>query len=101
MVTAVPDPEQYPSDTDRLNLPPQSVQAEQALLGGLMLDTSAWDRVADRVTEVDFYRQDHRLIFTAIRAAVGAQSALRCGHAVRVPRVERRAHRCGRARLSR
>ncbi|MGI9344487.1 MAG: replicative DNA helicase [Gammaproteobacteria bacterium] len=68
MVTAVPDPEQYPSDTDRLNLPPQSVQAEQALLGGLMLDASAWDRVADRVTEVDFYRNDHRLIFTAIRA---------------------------------
>jgi len=55
------------SDTDRLNLPPSSIQAEQALLGGLMLDNSAWDRVADRVVEADFYRPDHRLIFEAIR----------------------------------
>lgn len=53
---------------DRLNLPPGSVQAEQALLGGLMLDNSAWDKVADLVTEADFYRPDHRLIFGAIRA---------------------------------
>jgi replicative DNA helicase len=55
------------SDTDRLSLPPSSIQAEQALLGGLMLDGSSWDRVADRVVEEDFYRPDHRLIFTAIR----------------------------------
>ncbi|GMU76017.1 MAG: replicative DNA helicase [Gammaproteobacteria bacterium] len=53
---------------DRLNLPPSSVQAEQALLGGLMLDNAAWDRVADLVSEADFYRPDHRLIFGAIRA---------------------------------
>jgi replicative DNA helicase len=55
------------SETDRLNIPPNSVQAEQALLGGLMLDKNAWDRVADRVGEADFYRPDHRLIFAAIR----------------------------------
>ena len=53
---------------DRLTLPPSSVQAEQALLGGLMLDNSAWDKVADLVTEADFYRPDHRLIFASIRA---------------------------------
>lgn len=52
---------------DRLMLPPSSVQAEQALLGGLMLDNSAWDKVADLTTEADFYRPDHRLIFAAIR----------------------------------
>lgn len=52
---------------DRLTLPPSSVQAEQALLGGLMLDNSAWDKVADLVTEADFYRPDHRLIYSAIR----------------------------------
>jgi replicative DNA helicase len=52
---------------DRLSLPPSSVLAEQALLGGLMLDNSAWDKVADLVTEADFYRPDHRLIFSAIR----------------------------------
>ena len=50
-----------------LPVPPSSIQAEQALLGGLMLDNSAWDKVADLVTEVDFYRPDHRLIFAAIR----------------------------------
>jgi len=67
MVSAIPEQEQYLADTDRLNLPPNSVQAEQALLGGLMLDKSGWDRVADRVNENDFYRPDHRLIFDAIR----------------------------------
>jgi replicative DNA helicase len=60
-------PSDLHSDVDRLNLPPSSVQAEQALLGGLMLDNSTWDQVADRVMEDDFYRPDHRLIFTAIR----------------------------------
>ncbi len=68
MVSAIPDPDEYYSETDRLNLPPQSLQAEQALLGGLMLDKSAWDRVADQVIGDDFYRPDHRLIFGAIRA---------------------------------
>lgn len=64
---ATANPHELHSDTDRLNLPPSSVQAEQALLGGLMLDNSTWDRVADRVGEDDFYRPDHRLIFAAIR----------------------------------
>ncbi len=54
------------SDTDALQVPPHSLQAEQAVLGGLMLDNSAWDKVADRVTEEDFYRRNHRLIFRAI-----------------------------------
>ena len=61
---------------ERLRLPPNSVQAEQALLGGLMLDSSSWDRVADRVGEADFYRPDHRLIFASIRALVRAQRRL-------------------------
>ena len=54
------------SGTDALKVPPHSLQAEQAVLGGLMLDNSTWDTVADRVTEDDFYRRDHRLIFRAI-----------------------------------
>ncbi len=49
-----------------LKVPPHSNEAEQAVLGGLMLDNQAWDRVADRVGEGDFYRNDHRLIFSAI-----------------------------------
>jgi replicative DNA helicase len=47
-------------------VPPHSVEAEQAVLGGLMLDNAAWDRIADKVTAEDFYRRDHRLIFESI-----------------------------------
>ena len=47
-------------------VPPHSLEAEQSVLGGLMLSAMAWDKVADKVTEVDFYREDHRLIFRAI-----------------------------------
>jgi replicative DNA helicase len=50
----------------RLKTPPNSIEAEQALIGGLMLNAQAWDKVADVVIADDFYRKDHRLIFTAI-----------------------------------
>jgi len=43
--------------------PPHSVEAEQSLLGGLLLDNLAWERIADLVSADDFYRHDHRLIF--------------------------------------
>ncbi|MFN7272897.1 MAG: replicative DNA helicase [Gammaproteobacteria bacterium] len=46
--------------------PPHSIEAEQAVLGGLLLDARAWDDVADMLSDVDFYRPDHRLIFEAI-----------------------------------
>ncbi len=49
-----------------LKVPPHSIEAEQAVLGGLMLDNNAWDQIADRVSEADFYRRDHRLIFRAL-----------------------------------
>src|SRR5580704_6512505 len=51
--------------------PPHSVEAEQAVLGGLLLDAVAWDNVADAVTQEDFYRPDHRLIFGSIAALAG------------------------------
>jgi replicative DNA helicase len=51
---------------DALRVPPHSLDAEQAVLGGLMLSPEAWDKVADRLTEEDFYRKDHRIIFRAI-----------------------------------
>jgi replicative DNA helicase len=50
---------------DGLKLPPHSIEAEQSVLGGLMLDSAAWDQIADRVVAEDFYRNDHRLIFEA------------------------------------
>ncbi len=53
-----------------LKLPPHSLEAEQSLLGGLMLDNMAWDKVADLVSEVDFYRDDHRRIFRHIARLV-------------------------------
>jgi replicative DNA helicase len=51
---------------DKLRLPPHSVEAEQSLLGGLMLDQRAWDQVADVLRVEDLYRADHRLIFSAV-----------------------------------
>lgn len=46
--------------------PPHSVEAEQGVLGGLLLDNNTWDLVADRLDAEDFYRRDHRLLFKTI-----------------------------------
>lgn len=54
------------SDSSQLTVPPQHIEAEQSVLGGLMLDNNSWDSVSDRVVEEDFYRKDHRLIFRSI-----------------------------------
>src|SRR5690242_3454832 len=51
--------------------PPHSTEAEQAVLGGLLLDPAAWDNVADVLTAEDFYRPDHKLIFEAIAKLSG------------------------------
>jgi len=59
-------------DVARLRLPPHSVEAEQSVLGGLLLDNLSWDRAADLLTESDFYRHEHRLIYTAVAALVNA-----------------------------
>jgi replicative DNA helicase len=54
------------SQVEAARVPPQSLEAEQSVLGGLLLDNVAWDRVGDLLTEQDFYRADHRLIFQHI-----------------------------------
>jgi replicative DNA helicase len=46
--------------------PPHSIDAEQAVLGALLIDPNAWDRVVDKLMEEDFYRKDHRVLFRAI-----------------------------------
>src|SRR5512141_81648 len=51
---------------EALKVPPHSIEAEQSVLGGLLLDNAAWDRIADFVHEDDFYRYDHRVIFQHI-----------------------------------
>ena len=56
--------------TDAIRTPPHSVEAEQAVLGSLLLDSTAWDAIADIVSAADFYRRDHRLIFEAVAEVV-------------------------------
>src|SRR5437868_10008477 len=50
----------------RLRIPPHSIEAEQSVLGGLLLDNSAWDKAGDLLTDDDFYRYEHKLIYAAI-----------------------------------
>ena len=59
-------------EVSRLRVPPHSVEAEQSVLGGLLLDNLAWDRAGDLLTDGDFYRYEHRLIYAAIGALVAA-----------------------------
>jgi len=56
----------HDAETAALKIPPHSIEAEQAVLGGAFLDKEAWDKVIERVREEDFYRKDHRTIFRAI-----------------------------------
>ena len=73
MSAVLPDPRSgnLPPRVDVLRVPPHSIEAEQSVLGGLMLVAEAWDKVADRLVEDDFYRREHRLIFRAIGALAG------------------------------
>lgn len=48
--------------------PPYSIEAEQGVLGGLLLDNTTWDLLADRLDAVDFFRHEHRLIFQTMAA---------------------------------
>jgi len=63
--SSVPDDE-----VARLRVPPHSNEAEQSVLGGLLIDNLSWDRAADLLTDSDFYRLEHKLIFSAISTLV-------------------------------
>ena len=54
------------ADVAALRIPPHSVEAEQSVLGALLIDNGAWDRIAEQITERDFFRKEHRIIFAAI-----------------------------------
>jgi replicative DNA helicase len=54
----------------QLRIPPHSIEAESSVLGGLLLDNSAWDRVADLLVDGDFYRYEHRQIYAAVAALI-------------------------------
>lgn len=70
-IFAAPLPD-LPEDAQlaQLRLPQFSMESESSVLGGLLLDNNAWDRVGDLLTEGDFYRHEHRLIFTAVSKLV-------------------------------
>ncbi|HTO46933.1 MAG TPA: DnaB-like helicase N-terminal domain-containing protein, partial [Burkholderiales bacterium] len=59
---------QAPADSQlvTLRVPPHSIEAEQSVLGGLLLDNGAWDRIGDILALDDFYRDDHRRIYRHI-----------------------------------
>ncbi len=66
--TADSMPQGYSDEqTSSLRVPPHSIEAEQAVIGGLLLDNRAWEEIADKLVDEDFYRYDHRLLFSAIR----------------------------------
>ncbi|MFT3719550.1 replicative DNA helicase [Pseudorhodoferax sp.] len=56
----------------QLRVPPHSIEAESSVLGGLLLDNAAWDRIGDVLKDTDFYRYEHRLIFSSVRDLVNA-----------------------------
>ena len=56
----------------QLRVPPHSIEAESSVLGGLLLDNSAWDRMGDLLSDNDFYRHEHKLIFSAISTLINA-----------------------------
>jgi replicative DNA helicase len=58
--------------TAQLRIPPHSMEAESSVLGGLLLDNNAWDRIGDAVQEDAFYRYEHRLIFAACSKLINA-----------------------------
>jgi replicative DNA helicase len=66
------EPEYPASDRQvaQLRVPPHSVEAETSVLGGLLLDNGAWDRVGDLLVDGDFYRFEHRLIYSAIGSLI-------------------------------
>jgi replicative DNA helicase len=69
-------PESGPERITTLKVPPHSVEAEQAVLGALMLDNSRWDAVHEVLLASDFYRREHRLIFDAMVQQVAASKPI-------------------------
>jgi replicative DNA helicase len=59
----------------QLRIPPNSVEAESSVLGGLLLDNSAWDKIGDILSDGDFYRYEHKLIFTSVSGLINSNRA--------------------------
>ena len=61
---------------DTVKVPPHSLEAEQSVLGGIMLDAHVWDKVCDRIQSNDFYYPGHRTIFQAMQALLNRDKPL-------------------------
>ena len=72
VLSAVPFDYGQDAQVAQLRIPPHSIEAESSVLGGLLLDNAAWDRVNDLLTERDFYRYEHRMVFMALGALINA-----------------------------
>lgn len=59
-------------ELSQFRVPPHSIEAEQSALGGLLLDNTVWDNVSDLLSSDDFYRHEHKEIFTSIGALINA-----------------------------
>lgn len=66
------DPSLMSDSPGTLRTPPASIESESSVLGGLLLNNAAWDRVADLLIDTDFYRYEHRLIFAAVGSLINA-----------------------------
>jgi replicative DNA helicase len=62
----VASPPQGDKNIEKLKVPPHSIEAEQSVLGSMLIDPESWDKVAELVTETDFYNRSHQIIFKAI-----------------------------------
>jgi len=71
MQDIVQTPGSRDKETASLKIPPHSIEAEMAVLGGILLDHSVWEKIAGHVHAEDFYRKDHRIIFEAITSLDG------------------------------
>jgi replicative DNA helicase len=72
MSALLQNPAASDDEISRLRVPPHSVEAEQSVLGGLLIDNSAWDKAADLLADSDFYRYEHKLIYAAVGKLVNA-----------------------------
>ena len=70
VLSAVGDDYGQDRQVAQLRIPPHSIEAESSVLGGLLLDNGAWDRVSDLLADGDFYRYEHRMVFGAIGALI-------------------------------
>src|SRR5665647_3158424 len=72
VLSAVGDDYGQDRQVAQLRIHPHSIEAESSVLGGLLLDNAAWDRVSDLLTQSDFYRYEHRMVFGAVGLLINA-----------------------------